>query len=859
MIEPWSQATLQQPAYSRFQAVVVQTPQQIAFIDEQGKTFSYQQLAQRVAFLVRLLGEGAQPVALYLPYNSDLLCAMLACLALGRPYVSLDPDFPIERNLAIIKQAGVAKVLIDSGAVQSKAISVVAPIVSVVAGLSEQTIEVKANANSIAYILYTSGTTGKPKGVFQNQRGLLHDVMQYSEAINITSTDCFSGLYSASVNGAIRDIFATLFNGATLVRINPKTAGLSGIAQAVSQKRITVFHAIPPLLRSFLNSQPAEALLQSIRVCYIAGDRLFASDLASLFTMMPPQVEVYNGIGSTECATLYRHWKISRDTPLCANVVPVGYPIADRETRLHYRDDGIAEVEVLSPYLAQGYWQDAELTTNAFKDVKGRPGWRSYLTGDLVRVVDNDLYSFVGRADNKQKIRGHLVDLSLLEAEFRSFAGITDVALLTDDEPQQPRLIAVLVGDAACENQLKTHLASQFSATIMPHHIVWLASLPRLPNFKLDQKTLKALVSSQLNISDFSQDNTEQNSKLAILQGKAVYLPVLELWLQVLKQPPLALLGNSFSALGGDSLDWLNFIAQLDLMLDKPFPVEHFSVELTFQQVIDVLHRCDRKLQHSGQAKVTLVVVPPFVGFGWANNFAEKIHPDIRLIMVPTSAIYNLIGETQPELQVVVDKLCHYIKSHVGDGIIHFYGVSSGAKPTFLAASNLQAQGMLTGAIIIGDCAPVGRAEHFASERLQAYSWLTSVIPYYQGTVVEVIATQSQDDQLKPAFVYGWWRYCSHVCYLPVVASHVACLTAAAVIETINGIEQINQHNCLLNSQIEANNLLKMANSALVSGNNLQAICYYEHLFTEHKRLKKTYGFNLGLARLRLQPIPRLE
>lgn len=861
MPEAWSENTLEHPAFLRFQSIVNTAPQRIAFVDELGAVFSYQQLAQRAAFLAALIGEGETPVALYLPYNSDMLSAMLACLALGRPYVSLDPDFPIERNLAIIKHAGVTKVLVNHDD-HAKVISVVAPILNVVTGLCEKPIVIKATAKSIAYILYTSGTTGKPKGVFQNQAGLLHDVMQYSQAIAITPSDCFSGLYSAAVNGAIRDIYAALFNGATLVRINPKTVGLAGIAHSVAQRQISVFHAIPPLLRSFLNSQPEAGLLRSIRLCYIAGDRLFAADLTSLFALMPNDVEVYNGIGSTECATLYRHWKIDRNTTFTSRVVPVGYAIPERETRLHYHDDTTAEVEVLSPYLAQGYWQEPELTAKAFKTVDGRPGWRSYLTGDLINVVDNDLYRFVGRADNKQKIRGYLIDLALIEAEIRAFNGVTDVALYTDEVHEQTRLIAVLVGDAHCVSSLKAHLASQFASAVMPHQMIWFDSLPRLPNFKVDQKTLKERVLQQLNVSHFTLDSrqnfglmsVEHALKSILVEDNVEFLPVLVLWLNVLKQPSIASLDKSFSALGGDSLDWLNFIAQLDVMLDKPFPIAAFSVELNVHQVITVLVTAGCKLhQHNAQTQETLIIVPPFVGFAWAKDFAQKISSDMRVVMVPTTAIYHPIGEAQPDLEAVVDALCLYVKTHAGKGNVHFYGVSSGAKPTFFAACRLQAQGMATGAILIGDCAPVGRPEHFASERLQAYSWLTTEIPFYNGTVVEIVATHNNDATVKPTFAYGWWQYCTQVCYLPVLASHVVCLTDPAVIDSINTLAAGHQQTGLVSNGIAPGDLLKMANNALVSGNNLQAICYYEHLFAMKLPLERFYGFNLTLARLRLQ------
>ncbi|MBZ9610346.1 AMP-binding protein [Rheinheimera maricola] len=852
MTEPWGDNTLNQSAFFRFKAVVSQYPQRIAFIDSKGIGIRYIQLYQRAAFLMSMLTDGDGPVALYLPYDSDLLCAMLACLALGRPYLPLDPDFPLERTLAIVKHAGVEIVLIKHHDDSAKALAVVVNVVSLCAGAVQQDISVRANADSVAYILYTSGTTGKPKGVYQNQRGLLHDVMQYSQAINISASDCFSGIYSASVNGAIRDIFAALFNGATLVRINPKETGLVGIAKVVAQTGITIFHAIPPLLRSFLNSNPNASLLRSVRLCYIAGDRLFKSDLIQLFKVLPDNAIVYNGIGSTECATLYRHWLIDRNTLIPTTIVPVGYAIAERDTRLHYCDGDLAEVEVISPYLALGYWQEPELTAKAFIDEDDKPGWRRYRPGDLVKVLDSGLYTFVGRADSKVKIRGYLVDLSLLEAELRGFSEVCDVALLTLDYDEQSQLIAVLVGNAVVEPTLKQHLTSQFSRAVVPHYFIWLDALPRLPNFKVDQKKLNTIALANLSREPTKIVSPGCRLYLAKDGDKDYFLPVLLLWLKTLKTPLQTDVTKSFSDLGGDSLDLLNFFAQLDLMLDKPYPLELISINATIEDVITALTTSGRSIHRNSSAAVTLVVVPPFVGFGWAKDFAANITLDIRLVMVPTSALYNPIGEPQPELDEVVSKLCDYVNANVSGGITHFYGVSSGAKPAFFAASTLQAQGMNTGVFIVGDCAPIGRPEHFAADRLQAYSWLTDKIPRYNGPVVEIIATEDKNKHLKVFSVLGWWRYCSKIAYLPVNAEHVSCLTTADVLQLLNSLVEAKPEMFFDTSLLGVPDLLGAAKEALVLRHEALAICYYKHVFGLQPWCDKIYGFNVVLAQKRL-------
>jgi len=186
----------------------------------------------------------------------------------------------------------------------------------------------------LAYIIYTSGSTGQPKGVYQNQRNLLHDVMQYINVSEIDSNDRLSLLYSPSVNGAIRDIYGALLTGATLYTHNLITQGLSSIPRIIEKNQLTIYHSVPNIFRTGLKRKTENYSFDCVRLIYLAGDKIFKGDIEIFKELFSNDCVVYVGIGSTENATIYRQWFIDKDTKLEDELVPVGFEVPDRVMKL---------------------------------------------------------------------------------------------------------------------------------------------------------------------------------------------------------------------------------------------------------------------------------------------------------------------------------------------------------------------------------------------------------------------------------------------------------------------------------------------------------------------------------------------
>ena len=444
---PWPEQDLQSSLFQRFAAMVAEHGPRPAVVAS-GRSWSYTQLHDLALSIAADIERQVPPggvVAFLLPPDGRLFAGFLAALAVGRIYVPLDPSFPPARNAAIVAHAGVACLY----STPSTALALAGGAWSDIDALPPARPRALAqDVKAIAYILYTSGSTGKPKGVYQRQQAMLADIYNYTHAIHIQPADRFTCLYSPSTNGALRDIYGALLNGATVYAMDLHQTSFAGVAEVIAQQQLTVVHAMPPVVRAFLASAPSAAQLASVRLLYVAGERMFRQDVAAIYRYFPRDALIYFGIGSTENSTLFRHRFLDRNTPLPEASLAVGWAIPGIEVCL--RDEAgkavasgeIGEIEVHSCWLAAGYWGDSRLTAEVF-GADPRPGYRRLRTGDLGRLDEDGLLEFLGRKDRQIKIRGYRVDPGVVEAEMRALPGVSDAAVLAHGEP--PRLLAFYV------------------------------------------------------------------------------------------------------------------------------------------------------------------------------------------------------------------------------------------------------------------------------------------------------------------------------------------------------------------------------------------------------------------------------
>lgn len=729
---------LDRPAFARFAQQARRDSGHIAIRDRVGQV-SYGELAEACLSLASWIDSAVPagaPIALALPVDRNYPAAMLAALAAGRPYVPLNPAYPPESLRHVLAHCGASHVLTTAAVLDS--LRGVMP-----EGMTALIIDARPEApmrrdwqpaatpEDNAYILYTSGSSGAPKGVYQDQRGLMHDVMQYTCSAHLGPGDVLTCLYSPSVNGALRDIFGALLNGATLLLFDLKTKGLSHLAQEIKRWGATILHAMPPVLRAFLRTLPDGLRLDTIRLVYLAGDKLLDDDLARLRERLGPGAAIYFGIGSTECATIYRQWFIPAGYHGGHGIVPAGRAVPDRQVEI-LRPTGeplpvgeIGEIAVTSRYLARGYWRDEAQTQARFTPAPAPPGAMRFLTGDLGSIDAEGLLTFHGRNDQQVKIRGYRVEPAGVEAALRALPGVEEAAVVVLRR-ETPRLIAFVVhGAGTSPVAIARELRARLPLHSCPAAIHTLKRLPLLDNFKVDMAALTALADERAGAGGSAGPADAGSDSLTATAERC--------WREIVSpagfNPTL-----TFLEAGGDSLKALELHVALEEALGRPLPAEGIGLDMTVQELAEWLRCLPPGERPAAAWRVQLFVCPPAEG-------VQPISLALRDELADAMTVCLLDYPAEAKLQlysVPVAQLAEHCAAQIRrrrdpDCKLVILGQSFGSRVAHAAAARLAAEGIATDLLVITDIAPQRiltppprTAQQWARRALR---WLLGAVP----------------------------------------------------------------------------------------------------------------------------------
>ena len=569
----WINATV----LEHFEEVVALYPHKIALHDGT-HLLTYQEVLCYVYTIANKLKTSKsthEPVIILLENNAYFVCAMLACLAVGRGYIPLDAGYAQQRNQQIITHSQVKTLISQASLAQVFGLDDSYELIEFNSNWPLVThAEYDKNPADLAYILYTSGSTGQPKGVFQNQRNLLHDVMQYINSANITADNRLSLLYSPSVNGAIRDIYGALLTGATLYIHNLQQQGVNTIPDFVEQNALTIYHSIPSIFRTGLSCRAMQTF-NSVRLIYLAGDKIFKQDIDLYKQVFSATCSMYVGIGSTENATIYRQWFMDKHTEVADGIVPVGYAVDDREMTLVneeglvHQEEVLGEIQVRSKYCALGYWKDELLTQQHF--ILHDDGSRTVKTGDWGLINIKGLLEFKGRRDGQVKINGFRVEIGEIEANIRTIAGVADTTVLVRNQDETSKIIAYgALQGAISLKEIKLKLAHSLSAQMFPSFFYLVEKMPYLSNFKIDYQALQELEKKHI-----VRENKAKSQEEILSKGEPLYIKqrLLNLWCQYASYESFRN-DLTWKMGGGSSLEAVNFIVKVEQEFSIEFPNE---------------------------------------------------------------------------------------------------------------------------------------------------------------------------------------------------------------------------------------------------------------------------------------------
>jgi amino acid adenylation domain-containing protein len=449
-------------------------------------------------------------VALLLDHDGPMIAGVLGTLSSGCGYVPLDPAHPVERNRRVVADArplvilASARNLVHARDMGTTGVTIVDVDALLRTPQEPPDVPSVATPDSLAYVLYTSGTTGRPKGVAQSHRNVLHFVAAYTNNLRLCADDRLTMLSSCGVDAAVQDIFGALLNGGTVCPIDVRAVGLRGVLDRMAQLGVTVYHSTPTLYRHLLREMSGSTGPRSVRLVVLGGEELRRADVDAHRKRFPDPCVLVNGFGLTE-STVVTQYFVGGSTPVCGSSVPIGRPVQSTEVSLLSRrgvpGQVFGEIAIRSPHVAVGYWRSPALATAALVQEDATPALapqaasgRVYRTGDMGRLLPDGNIEYRGRRDQQTKILGFRVELGEIEAALALHAGIREAAAVVreaDDGDRQ--LIGYFVPHhepAPSQDELRGFLRGRLPAHMIPAYIVRLERLPLTRSGKLDRLVL---------------------------------------------------------------------------------------------------------------------------------------------------------------------------------------------------------------------------------------------------------------------------------------------------------------------------------------------------------------------------------
>jgi amino acid adenylation domain-containing protein len=554
----FNKAEIEGSVPARFERIVNEYPERTA-VKSDFFRLTYDTLnkqANRVAHaVIDRCGTDSEPIALLFDHDVPIAAAILGILKAGKAYMALDPADPTARNDYILKDLQTRLLFTDTQhfALASRLARGVGPVLNVEQlddGLSDQNPNLPVDPHTLAGIFYTSGTTGQPKGVQRSHQFILHRIWLETNDYHIGPTDNISLIYAFSFGASVADIFDAVLNGATLSLYNVKEKGIDPLIPWLKKEEVTFFHCPTALFRQFIDILAEDDFFPKLRQITPSG-RLFKKDVARIRKHVPADCVLIQRMASTETGMITQ-FRISHQTVLTSNIVPVGYAVEDKE--VHIVDDAghplgfnrVGEIAVKSRYLASGYWRQPELTQKSFlSDPDG--GEKSiYRLGDLGRMRPDGCLELLGRKDSQVKIRGYRVELGEIEAALQDLDQVKEAVVMAQAQPAgDKRLVAYVVPAGQSKltaTGLRSALVEKLPDYMIPALFVTLDRLPLTNRNKLDRSALPEPGQARPELDElFAAPQTPTEKTLA------------GIWSEVLNIEPIGVNDNFFD-LGGQSL-----------------------------------------------------------------------------------------------------------------------------------------------------------------------------------------------------------------------------------------------------------------------------------------------------------------
>ncbi|GFZ92173.1 non-ribosomal peptide synthetase [Okeania sp. KiyG1] len=438
-----------------FEEQVEKTPDAIAVVFEQQK-LTYSELnskANQLACYLQKLGVGSESlVGICVERSVEMVVGLLSILKAGGAYVPLDPHYPPSRLNYMVEDAQLS-VILTQEKWQHHLPQTTAQVICLESDQAKtesgENLKVSITSEHQAYMMYTSGSTGQPKGVNIRHQGVVR-LVKNTNYITLTQEDIFLQLAPISFDAATLEIWGSLLNGGTLVVMPPHKPSLAEIGVAVRENQVTTLWLSAGLFQLMVEEE-LENLL-SLKQLLAGGDVLSVTHVQKVVEKLPG-CKLINGYGPTENTTFTCCFQVLADSNL-EKSVPIGKPISN--TQIYILDSNLETVPIGVPGelhiggdgLAKGYHNRPELTASKFipNPFENSKATKLYKTGDLGRYLSDGNIEFLGRIDHQVKVRGYRIETGEIEAVLNSAPQVKEtVVVATEDKAGDKRLVAYIV------------------------------------------------------------------------------------------------------------------------------------------------------------------------------------------------------------------------------------------------------------------------------------------------------------------------------------------------------------------------------------------------------------------------------
>ncbi len=722
LLVKWSGTSVEYPSdkclHALFEQQAERSPDSVAVVFE-GRELTYRQLNERanqLAHYLRSLGVGPEtPVALCLERSPALVIGILGILKAGGAYVPLDADYPQERLRFMLADAQV-EVLVTQSSLLASFPATECQVVCLDAGAAYLRDAARSNpsvivsADNLAYVMFTSGSTGQPKGVEIRHRSVARLVFGNDYAA-FGPDRVFLLLATASFDASTFELWGALLHGAKLVVAPDGLPDFRQLEELLKKNRVTTLWLTATLLNQVVEHAPET--VSSVEQILTGGEALSVTHIHRAQIALGAKVEFINGYGPTENTTFTACYQIPYKVEPELESIPIGRPISNTkvyvlDAQRHPVPIGVpGELYISGAGLARGYRNRPEMTAEKFvsNPFDQNPESRLYRTGDSCRWRADGNLEFLGRLDDQVKLRGFRIELGEIETVLDQHPGLGQtVVTLREDRPGDKRLVAYCVRatDAALNvSELRSYLRNKLPDYMVPSAFASLDAVPLTSSGKVNRRALPE-----------PEDSNSELDNTFVAPRNPIEKQMASIWCDVLGIEEIGLHDNFFN-LGGHSLLAIKLLGDIENRLGLSMPLSSLFSHGTVGEFVAAIRqgRWNPREDHAtilrpGTGWAPLVVTSSLLGELGSWTKLVELLPLGR----PVYGLQLVGNDPYPEGCTTIERLAtlyaEALQRAVPTGPLHLAGHSFGAFVAYEVARQLNDAGRSILNVVILDTGP---------------------------------------------------------------------------------------------------------------------------------------------------------